>query len=71
MELLPWDSWGAQPAVNVSFHESELAFFDELALLTAAPDDTYRELRKRYELDPRLRVLPTVFNVLKQREENV
>jgi hypothetical protein len=71
MELLPWDSWGTQPAVNASFHESELAFFDELALLTATPDDTYRELRKRYEHDPRLRVPPTVFNVLKQREENV
>lgn len=65
VELLSWDSWGAQPAVNASLNESELAFFDELASLSAAPDDSYRELRKHFERDARLRVPPKVLNALK------
>ena len=70
-ELLPWDVWGAQPGVNATLGDRELAFFDELARLTGAPDEEFDALRAHYESDVQLRVPPRVFNALTQREEPV
>jgi len=70
-ELLPWDVWGAQPGINATLGHSELAFFDELARLTEAPDEDFDALRARYESDSQLRVPSRVLNVLTQRDEAV
>jgi hypothetical protein len=70
-EVLPWDVWGAQPAVDAELSAEELAFFDKIALLTADPDANFEALRKRFADDARLRLPATVFNALRQREERV
>jgi hypothetical protein len=68
MEMAPWDVWGAQPQPRAEF---DLAFFDELAALTRDPENTFAELRRRYDADDRLRVPPTVFNALNRRPEAI
>ena len=68
MEMAPWDVWGAQPQSRAEF---DLAFFDELAALTRDPDNTFAELRRRYDADDHLRVPPTVFNALNRRPEAI
>jgi hypothetical protein len=70
-EALPWDVWGAQPAPNAALSNAELAFFDEIALLTADPDANFGALRQRFEEDARVRLPESVFNALRQREETV
>jgi hypothetical protein len=70
-EVLPWDVWGAQPARDATLSAGELAFFDEIALLTADPDANFDALRRRFADDARLRLPNTVFNALRQREETV
>ncbi len=70
-EVLPWDVWGAQPAVDARLSADQLAFFDEIALLTAGPDVNFDTLRQRFSGDARLRLPGTVFNALRQREEKV
>ena len=70
-EVLPWDVWGAQPAENATLSADELAFFDDIALLTADPDANFDALRRRFTDDARLRLPDTVFNALRQREERV
>lgn len=69
-EVLPWDVWGAQPAENATLSADELAFFDDIALLTADPDANFDALRRRFA-DARLRLPDTVFNALRQREERI
>jgi hypothetical protein len=70
-EVLPWDVWGAQPAHEVKLSADELAFFDQIALLTADPDANFDGLRRRFAKDARLRLPDTVFNALRQREEKL
>jgi Transglutaminase-like superfamily len=70
-EVLPWDVWGAQPAPDTELSAAELAFFDEVALLTADPDANFDALRRRFTEDETLRLPNTVFNALRQRREKV
>ena len=70
-EVLPWDVWGAQPAPDATLSDEELAFFDEIALLTADPDVNFDALRRRFAEDARVRLPETVFNALRQSEERV
>ena len=70
-EMLPWDAWGVMPGPDDRIDEDRVALFDELAALTAVPDDDFDELRARYESDERLRVPPVVHNVLRSRNEKV
>jgi hypothetical protein len=69
MEMLQWDVWGAMPRPGERLDEQQLAFFDRLAALTRAPDDSFDELRDLYQADERLRVPATVFNALLNRPE--
>jgi hypothetical protein len=69
VEVLPWDVWGAQPRPDQTLQEDQLAFFDELAALARDPDDSFDELRERYEADGRLQVPTTVFNAILGRAE--
>lgn len=71
VELLPWDVWGAVPAPDQDLDEDQLAFFDDLADLTADPDAAFEALRTRYASDDRLRVPAEVFNSLRERAEPV
>ncbi len=71
MEMLPWDVWGAAPMPHTTFNQEELAFYDQLAALTASPDDTFDELVALYAGDERVRVPQTVFNNLRQQVEPV
>ncbi|MBX4894616.1 transglutaminase domain-containing protein [Rhizobium bangladeshense] len=70
-EVLPWDVWGAQPALNATLSRSELDFFDELALITADPDSNFDALSRRFSEDNKLRLPQTVFNALRRRQESV
>jgi hypothetical protein len=70
-EVLPWDVWGAQPAPDAELSADELAFFDEIASLTADPDADRDALRRRFAEDAKLRLPETVFNALRRREERV
>ena len=70
-EMLPWDTWGAQPQPDAKLDAAQLAFFDQLAQLTLAPESNFQALRTLYESDDRVRVPPQVFNALRQRAEAV
>jgi hypothetical protein len=70
-EMLPWDSWGAQPPPNASLDDSQLRFFDEIAVMTCDVDMSFDAVREKYAQDDRLRVPQTVFNGLKQGMESV
>lgn len=70
-EILPWDVWGAQPAIDAELTEAELDFFDEIALLTADPDANFDAMRRLFREDARLRLPETVFNALLRRQEKV
>jgi len=71
MEPLRWDVWGAMPRPNESLNNDQVAFFDELAVLTRNPGESFEELRRLDERDDRVRVPDTVFNVLLNRREKV
>jgi Transglutaminase-like superfamily len=71
VEVLPWDAWGAQPHPDETLSDDQLAFFDELAALTRDPNQSFDELRERYEADHRLRVPGTVFNAIRGRREAI
>jgi hypothetical protein len=71
MEMLPWDSWGAQPEPNSRLDDSRLRFFDDIAAMTCDVDRSFDAVREKYAADDRLRVPQTVFNGLKQRMESV
>lgn len=70
-EMLPWDAWGVMPGPDDRIDEDRVALFDRLAALTVTPDDNLDELCRLYETDERLRVPPTVHNVLLSRNEDV
>jgi hypothetical protein len=44
MEMLPWDVWGAIPRPNEPFSDSQLAFFDRLAVFTRSALCCYRTM---------------------------
>jgi hypothetical protein len=71
IQLLRWDSWGAMPRPDEQLQGDRLAFFDELAALTRQADESFEELRRRYECDDRVRVLANVFNSLLNQLEVV
>src|SRR5688572_4180885 len=71
MEMLPWDSWGAQPEPDAKLDDSQLRFFDEIAAITGDLDKSFDAARKSYSEDDRLRVPQSVFNGLRQRMETV
>jgi hypothetical protein len=70
MELLPWDVWGRMPKPNATLTQEELAFFDRLAQLTAAPDGRTSELHELYR-SAALQPGPTVWNVRTQASEAI
>ncbi len=63
VEMLPWDVWGAGWEPGAEPSDDMLQLFDEVAVLTTAPDAKLAELRQRYESDDRLRMDGSVFNV--------
>ena len=69
MEMLQWDVWGAMPRPDQRLDDDQLAFFDRLAALTWAPDESFDELRGLFQEDERLRVPATVFNTVLNRPE--
>jgi hypothetical protein len=71
VEMLPWDSWGAQPQPGTELDDSQLRFFDEIAALSGDVDASLDIARQKYAEDDRLRVPSQVFNGLKQRTETV
>jgi hypothetical protein len=71
MEMLQWDAWGAMLRPGERLDDDRLAFFDRLAALTRAPDESFEELLALYHGDERLRVPAIVFNTLLNRPETV
>jgi hypothetical protein len=71
IEMLPWDGWGAMPHPGQELDAGQLAFFDQLAALTAAPDACFGALRALCDRDERVRVPATVFNAILNRYESV
>jgi len=71
MEMLPWDVWGAMFRSDVNVTSEQLALFDGLATLTRFPNDSFREIRARYDGDAQLRELPVAFNVIRNITESV
>jgi hypothetical protein len=71
IEMLPWDVWGAQPRQDETLDEAELAYFDQLAELTIAPDASLERLRERYTREDGLRVSASVVNGLRNRTEAI
>jgi hypothetical protein len=69
-EVLPWDVWGAKPPPG-ELSADQLAYFDELAELTADPGAHFDALRRRYASDPSVRLPAQVFNALRQRQEAI
>src|SRR6266536_2595554 len=63
--------WGAMPHPGERLVDDQLAFFNQIASLTQAPDESFEELRALYQGDERLRVPATVFNSLLNRPEPV
>lgn len=70
-EILPWDVWGAQPAIDARLSDAELAFFDGVARLTADPDANFDAMRRRFADDAGLALPRSVFNASRQRQERV
>jgi hypothetical protein len=56
--MLPWDIWGAMRRQD---SELDLGFFDQLAIVSSAPDAHIGELNALYR-DERVSVPRTVFN---------
>jgi hypothetical protein len=70
VEMLPWDIWGEMLRPGQEPDEAQIAFFDQLAALTADPCAGFAALTARYQADPRLTVAATVYNgVLKRVDE--
>ena len=67
--MLSWDVWGAQPGPDQQLDAGQLAFFDELALVTREPDASFDQLRETYRDDDRVRVPDQVYNSLLDRSE--
>ncbi|HKU43092.1 MAG TPA: transglutaminase domain-containing protein, partial [Polyangiales bacterium] len=54
VEMLPWDIWGGMKQGELS--AEDLAFFDQLARLTCAPDDHLEQLQQLFRSDARLKL---------------
>jgi hypothetical protein len=65
VEMLPWDSWGVMPGPEDAQTALQLSFFDRLATLTLAGDDSFAERRRLYDAEARLRVPEQVFNAIR------
>jgi Transglutaminase-like superfamily len=70
-EMLPWDVWGEMLRPEQEPDQAQLAFFDELAVLTTDPEAGFAELTARYQADPRLTVPATVHNAVLDRVDQV
>jgi len=68
-ELLPWDIWGAQPALGSALDGRQLQYFDDLAALLVDPDTNFTAIQQRYADDDGLRVPGSVVNALLNRRE--
>ena len=66
-EMLPWDVWGAMTQNDA---ELDLAFIDQLAALSHAPDRHFGDLRAASK-DKRVAVPGTVFNAVLNRPDPV
>ena len=66
-EMLPWDVWGAMRRQD---SELDLAFFDQLAIVSREPDAHVNELSALYS-DERVSVPGTVFNAVLNRPDPV
>jgi hypothetical protein len=71
LELLPWDVWGAMPEPQTGIDDDLAGLFDQLAALTLQPDDSLAQLRGLCQDDTRLRVPPSVRNVLRGTDETI
>lgn len=69
MEMLPWDIWGAQPLPNASLTPAQIAWFSDIARLTAEADRHWPALTARFAADPGLKVPEQIYNGLRQRFE--
>ena len=67
-EVLPWDCWGAMPEPEDTIDAGLAALFDQLTVLTQAPDTSLGDLRRLQE-DERLRIPPMVRNAVLGRME--
>ena len=66
-EMLPWDVWGGMARTDA---ELDLAFIDQLAGFSHAPDRHFGDLRAAYK-DKRVTVPGTVFNAVLNRPDPV
>jgi hypothetical protein len=71
IEMLPWDGWGAMPHPGQQLEAGQMALFDRLAALTAAPDASFGALRALCDSNERVRVPTTVFNAILNSYEPV
>jgi hypothetical protein len=71
MELLPWDAWGMMPGPDGNLTEESKSVLDRAAALTLAGDAALPDLRNLYQTDDRFRVPPVIFNVLRNRQEEI
>lgn len=71
IEVLPWDVWSGMAQPNLDITPEQLAYYDRLAKLTAAPDEHARELRQLFETDAKLRPGPSVWNDRAQAQESI
>lgn len=71
VEMLPWDVWGVRWEPGDEPTDDLLQCFDSVAALTVEPGADFGELRRRYDLDDRLRMDGTVFNVERDQFETV
>jgi hypothetical protein len=56
LELLPWDAWGLMDKRDEQLTPGDLAFLDQLELLTAGDVPEFEKVRELYENDERLHV---------------
>ncbi len=71
VELLPWDTWGAQPKPGGVINGELNALLDRIAALTANVPDDISDIRSLYEGDLRVRVPASIFNAITLREERL
>jgi hypothetical protein len=57
MPMLPWDFWAGLKAKEAKdLTAEEMAYLDDLAVMSLNPDDNYAEIKRSYEQDDRIRV---------------
>ena len=68
-EMLPWDDWGGLVEDDSLLTEDALQRFDDLARMTASPDENFEALATAYDAQPGLAVPATVFNAVRRTPE--